>query len=95
MIERCLAKDPGQRPTATGLLAAVGALQPAGDWLPDTLTRPFAANAAPASLFGLSRPGAGASRPGFAPAGGPVEIDGDRRPELFAGIEVGLQRVSD
>jgi serine/threonine protein kinase len=72
MIEHCLAKDPGQRPTANGLLAAVGAVGPGGDWLPDTLTRTFAANAAPASLFGPSRPGIGASRPGFAPAGSPA-----------------------
>ena len=30
LIERCLAKDPRQRPTADGLLAEVGALQPTG-----------------------------------------------------------------
>jgi eukaryotic-like serine/threonine-protein kinase len=42
LIERCLAKDPGQRPTATGVLAEVGALQPGGDWLPDSFVRTFA-----------------------------------------------------
>jgi eukaryotic-like serine/threonine-protein kinase len=41
LIGRCLAKDPGQRPTAGGLLAEVGALQPGGSWLPDSLTRTF------------------------------------------------------
>ena len=41
MIERCLAKDPRQRPTASELLAQVGALQPGGNWLPESLTRTF------------------------------------------------------
>ena len=43
LIERCLAKYPAERPTASGLLAEVGALQPDGDWLPESLTRTFAA----------------------------------------------------
>jgi serine/threonine protein kinase len=42
LIEHCLAKDPRQRPTANGLLAEVGALQPGGTWLPESLTRTFA-----------------------------------------------------
>jgi serine/threonine protein kinase len=37
LIERCLVKDPAQRPTAVALLDAVGALQPAGNWLPDSV----------------------------------------------------------
>jgi len=41
VIERCLAKDPRQRPTANGLLAEVGAMQPGGNWLPESLTRTF------------------------------------------------------
>ena len=36
LVEHCLAKDPAQRPTAAGVLAAVGELQAAGDWLPPT-----------------------------------------------------------
>jgi eukaryotic-like serine/threonine-protein kinase len=72
LIEGCLAKDPAQRPTANGLLAAVGALQPDGNWLPETLTRTFAANAAPGSAFGSTRgPGYAPSDPGFAPTRGP------------------------
>jgi serine/threonine protein kinase len=39
LVERCLARDPAQRPTAEALLAEVGALQPSGNWLPDTITR--------------------------------------------------------
>jgi serine/threonine protein kinase len=37
LIERCLIKDPAQRPTAVALLDAVGALQPTGNWLPDSV----------------------------------------------------------
>src|SRR5690242_5896055 len=67
LIERCLAKDPAQRPTASGLLSEVGALQPDGNWLPDSLTRTFAASAV--AGFGLSRPGfAPTSGPGYAPS---------------------------
>ena len=62
LIERCLAKDPAQRPSASGLLSEVGALQPDGNWLPDSLTRTFAASAV--AGFGLSRSG-------FAPTGAP------------------------
>jgi Protein kinase domain len=47
LIERCLAKDPGQRPTAGGLLADVGALQPTASWLPESIIRAFAGDAAP------------------------------------------------
>jgi len=37
LIERCLVKEPAQRPTAVALLDAVGALQPTGNWLPDSV----------------------------------------------------------
>ena len=43
LIDRCLAKDPGQRPTAAGVLAEAGGTQPLPGWLPDRLTRAFAA----------------------------------------------------
>src|SRR5437868_5470586 len=49
LIEHCLAKDPRQRPTAGGLLADVGALQPGGHWLPAT-----AGSAAPPPPVGAS-----------------------------------------
>ena len=39
LIERCLAKDPGQRPTARDLLAEAGAAYPATGWLPEPVTR--------------------------------------------------------
>ena len=63
LIERCLAKEPSQRPTANGLLAEVGALQPGGDWLPDSLTRTFARATAAGGAF------APTSGPGYAPSG--------------------------
>jgi serine/threonine protein kinase len=62
LIERCLAKSPGERPTASGLLAEVGALQPDGDWLPEAITRTFVAGTP-------SRPGfASSSHPDYAPS---------------------------
>jgi hypothetical protein len=71
VIERCLAKDPGQRPTADGLLAEVGALQPSGDWLPAPITRAFARDAAPGSAFGtpVAVPGFGSTHGSGAEAG--------------------------
>jgi serine/threonine protein kinase len=39
LIERCLAKDPAQRPTADGLLSEVGAVHLTGNWLPDPIIR--------------------------------------------------------
>ena len=47
LIERCLAKDPSQRPTADGLLAEVGALQPTANWLPESIILAFARDAQP------------------------------------------------
>ncbi len=42
LVERCLAKDPGQRPTADEVLAEVDAAQPATGWLPDAAMGAFA-----------------------------------------------------
>jgi serine/threonine protein kinase len=56
LVERCLAKDPAQRPTAAGVLAAVGDLQPAGNWLPDSIIRAFPQNAPPATAIAPSLP---------------------------------------
>src|SRR5580693_212963 len=62
LIEHCLAKDPRQRPTANGLLADVGAMQPGGNWLPESLTRTFAQGTP--------------SRPGFAWSGPVIPVSG-------------------
>ena len=39
LIERCLAKDPGQRPAARDLLAEAATVQPGPGWLPEPATR--------------------------------------------------------
>jgi serine/threonine protein kinase len=41
LAERCLAKDPGERPTAGDLLADVGAVLPASGWLPEPISNAF------------------------------------------------------
>ena len=72
LIERCLVKDPAQRPTADALLAAVGALQPEGNWLPDSVVKMFAA---PAALAG-----AAATSVDAGPA--PTSVDGPPVPAV-------------
>ncbi len=42
LIERCLDKDPGRRPTVRDLLAGRGTFPPATGWLPEPMTRTFA-----------------------------------------------------
>lgn len=41
LIERCLARDPGQRPAASDLLTEAEAVQPMTGWLPEPITRAF------------------------------------------------------
>jgi eukaryotic-like serine/threonine-protein kinase len=50
LIERCLAKDPAQRPAAAQLLAEAGAVYPATGWLPEPVTRTFSMNTAGPAL---------------------------------------------
>ena len=87
MIERCLAKDPSQRPTADGLLAEVGALQPTANWLPESIIRAFArdAQAGPAP--------ATAAAP--APAPGSLRRSGPPRRSRSAAALGSARRVGD
>ena len=59
LVGRCLAKHPGDRPSAAELLAEVGALQPARGWLAESIMNSFAqtqAAAAPAELAEIVAP---------------------------------------
>src|SRR5215468_8445000 len=47
LVERCLAKDPGQRPATTDLLTELGNPQPTHDWLPAPVTEVLSRYAAP------------------------------------------------
>ena len=77
LVERCLAKDPGQRPTAGRLLTEVGAIAPAADWLPGSIIRAFAADpaAGPAAVPGIS-PGFSRAAPAAMEAGSAAQVPG-------------------
>jgi serine/threonine protein kinase len=49
LIERCLAKEPGDRPTASELLADLADVQPGAQWLPERITAALAEFAVSAS----------------------------------------------
>jgi eukaryotic-like serine/threonine-protein kinase len=50
LVERCLAKDPAQRPAAAQLLAGADAAHPATGWLPDPVTSTFSLNGPPLTV---------------------------------------------
>jgi serine/threonine protein kinase len=70
VIERCLAKDPSQRPTSGDLLAELGAGQLAADWLPAPLTEVFSRYVPPGTAVVAGRTAAGSTPPAGIPAAG-------------------------
>ena len=56
LIEHCLAKDPGQRPSARDLLTEAGAAQPVTGWLPEPISHAFAPYQVPVSPAALGDP---------------------------------------
>ena len=59
LVASCLAKHPGDRPTARQLLAEVGALQPAPGWLAESIMDSFIQDPAAANLTETSARPAG------------------------------------
>jgi hypothetical protein len=89
LIERCLRKDPAQRPIAAGVIAEVGALHSTDNWLPDSIIRMFDASSVPPTVLeaGLAatqtaQDRSAAARPGWdsepwaAAAGYPLPLGG-------------------
>ncbi len=76
LVERCLAKDPAQRPAAAQLLAGADAAHPATGWLPEPVTSTFSLEGTPLTVTasrlaahsvpppGRLAPPAGSGRPG-------------------------------
>ena len=63
LIDRCMAKDPDDRPTAAGVLAEAGGTQPLPGWLPERLTRAFTALPGQPAADGPARPAAAVPTP--------------------------------
>jgi serine/threonine protein kinase len=96
LVERCLAKEPGRRPTAAGILAEVGPIQPAPGWLPRAVIPVSAQDpVAPADPGGSSDAELQTQAPALAdgrtsasatPGGDLPRRRGRRRPVALAGV---------
>ena len=92
LIERCLAKDPAQRPTATQLLAEAGAARPTTAWLPEPVTRTFIQAPQTTTEPRLVQPGPAATRMDVARPAGPGQPG--RRPRRRAWRPVAVVSLS-
>ncbi len=98
LVERCLAKDPEQRPSTDQLLAELNTALPAAGWLPAPITEAFPSHpasepgpAAPTAVGDLSAPPvtqqAAAPRADIPEGETPTVIPGDMLPLAAAGTE--------
>ena len=88
LVGNCLAKHPGDRPTARELLAEVGALQPEPGWLAESIMSSFIKDEAAAGAVGPAEAG-DLEDEAAAAALGPAEAG-----NLFALAEALTQRLS-
>ncbi len=86
LIDRCLAKDPGQRPTARELLAETSAVEPVAGWLPEPMTQTFL------QVPGLYGVAAGHATPGYAPVPNGTTPTGSMGSAASAGSGSGASR---
>ena len=97
LVERCLAKDPEQRPSTDQLLAELNTALPASGWLPAPITEAFPSHpasepcpAAPTAVGDLSAPPVtepAAPRAGVPESETPTVTPGDMLPLAAAGTE--------
>ncbi len=77
LVERCLAKDPAQRPAASDILHETGTAQPAPGWLPEPVIGAFTKDAWPGPAAGMHT--VTAAKPPAAPAPVPVQLKQESR----------------
>ena len=88
VIERCLAKDPRQRPTSGDLLAELGAGELAADWLPPPLTEVVGRYAAPGLAAAASQGAGDSPRPAGASGDSPPPAGIPAGPATTTGVSI-------